>query len=276
MVMHPGMDRLQALGTGELDRDEHRRTAEHVATCPRCRETAEWIAGVRAVAREEVAAPSPGAWDMIAARVAAQDAVLLPMEPAAPAVRTRASAPWLKAAVLVLLLAAGAAGAMPGGWLRSAVESLTGHSAGPDAISPGVGAGADGVSATPVPPVVLFVEPAAGGVHVTLERPNDAVRIHVQLIDSAELEVRALDGAAGATFRTSPGRLDIVGAAAGSVMLGVPVGLARIRIDVDGRTLLLKENGQLRVLAPGVDTVGAEYILPVRAARMPAGLRQEN
>jgi hypothetical protein len=272
MAMHPGMDRLHALGAGELDREAQRRTAEHVATCPRCRETTEWIAGVRAVAREEVEAPSPGAWEMIAARVAAREAVVLPVEAAAAPARARGAASLLKAAVLLLVLAAGAAGAMPGGWLRTAVQALAGGDVERGAPAPAEDAGA---SAIPVSPVVLFVEPAAGGLHVTLERPHEAVRIHVQLIDAAELEVQALDGAAGATFRTSPGRLDIVGAAAGAVMLGVPVGLTRVRIDVDGRTLLLKENGQLRVLAPGADTVGAEYILPVRAARAPVGQRQD-
>jgi hypothetical protein len=270
MVTHPGMDRLQALDEGELTGEQRRTTADHVAACERCREAVEWIADVRRTAREEVPPPSDRAWEMIAARVAAQDAVLLPVEPVPAPARVRSAAPLVRAAMLILLLAAGAAAAMPGGWLRSAVESIV----------PGLGRTDEGVTGdgqeaavtpAPLPPVVLYVAPAAGALHVTLERPHHAVRIHVQLIDAPELEVRALDGAAGATFRTSPGRLDIVGAEAGAVMLGVPVSLGRVRIDVDGRTLLLKERGQIRILAPGVDTVGSEYILPVGA---PTGPRQ--
>jgi hypothetical protein len=268
MVMHPGMDRLQAFDEGELSAVQRRSTAEHIAACERCRDTIEWIADVRAAAREEVPPPADRAWDMIAARVAAQDAVLLPVDTAGPQRTAPGAAPLLRAAMLLLLLAVGAAAAMPGGWLRSVVESIV----------PGLGeaeqgmTGAGGVDVAPpaaAAPAVLFVEPAGGALHITLERPHQAVRIHVRLSGAQDLEVRALEGAAGATFRTSAGRLDIVEAGPGSVMLNVPASLGRVRIDVDGRTFLLKENGQLRILAPSADTVGSEYILPVGS---PAGL----
>jgi hypothetical protein len=112
--------------------------------------------------------------------------------------------------------------------------------------------------------VLLLVEPANGSLHVVLDRPHPGVRIHVRLVETDELEVRALDGAAAATFRTSPGRIDIVGADSGAVMLAVPMSLGRIRIVVEGRTLLLKERGEIRILAPMADTIGSEFILPVR------------
>jgi anti-sigma factor RsiW len=266
MMMHPRMQRLQAYAAGELKGDVRRRTAVHLAQCPRCRATVEWMDDVRTTARADVPSPPAGAWEKIAARAEAGAAVLLPVEP--PESARPSSLSWTRAArvaVVALLLAGAAAAAMPGSWVRTAVEALI----------PGLGAGAE--TAVPAeateatdatPPVTLIIEPVGGAVVVALERPDSAVRVHVQITDANELEVRARDHAATATFRSSPGRLTILDAGAGAITLVVPRTLPSMRVAVDGRPLLVREHGEVRVLAPTADTIGAEYILPVGGPAM--------
>jgi hypothetical protein len=261
MVMHPGMQRLQAYSAGELSGAPRRRTATHVARCHRCRSTMEWMDDIRGVAREEVTLPAADGWAKIAARVDAKEAVLLPVEPVGAPHSGHTASRALRVALLTLMLGGAAAAAIPGTWLRDRIEGLLDPwQAEPE---PGDAPAGNGAPAAPVAPVTLFIEPSGGAVVIALERPHAAVRIHVQLVDTRELEMRAQDGAAGATFRSSPGRLDIIDAGSGSVMIALPRSIANVRIIVDGRTYLIKDRGQVRVLAPTADTIGTEYILPV-------------
>lgn len=267
-MRHPGMERLQAFEAGELMGRARQRTAEHVAGCFECRSTISWMEDVRSAARAQVAEPPADAWARIAARVQARDAMLLPVEPLqAPRVPVVSRA--LRVALIALLVAGAAAAALPREWIGAAV----------DAVVPAAWRGGDTdlVASAPhaenddTPPVTLFVEPAAGALRVAMERPHQAVTLHVQFVDAVEMQVRASGGAAGAIFRTSPGRVDIVGADSGAVVLALPNTVGNVRIEVDGQAFLLRERGQIRVLAPTADTIGSEYILPVRGA----GRRQE-
>jgi hypothetical protein len=301
MLTHPHLDELRAYAAEELDAAVRRRTTEHVLACTECRDTLQWLADVRAAARAELPAPPPDTWARIAVRVAADEVVLLPLpedaiggdaQAAGTGAGTRgyedgalrgdgtagygrgAQAPssllrgWRVAAVAVLI-AGGAAAAAPDGWLRSMVTAVLGSSAGDgDAPLPVGAAGSEPVAAAPTA-VALLVEPADGSVRISLQRPHAAVRVHVRLVDDTDLHVEALAGAAAATFRTSPGRLDIVGGDSGVVLLTIPTSLGRARVDVDGRTLLLKERGEIRILAPSADTVGSEFVLPVRPSGTP-------
>jgi hypothetical protein len=261
MLMHPRMDRLQAYGAGELTGEPKRSTAAHIAQCPRCRATVDWIHDVRSTIRVEAPEPPANSWAQIAARVQARDAVLLPVEESAP--ERGATVRALRVAAITLLIAAGAAASVPREWLRTVADAVLPASwfDGPEDAPANEPAQTD----APAGPVILLVEPAAGALRIALERPRDGVRIHVRMVDASELEVRATGGAAAATFRTSPGRIEIAGADSGAVMLALPRGVASVRIDVDGTPYLLKERGRVRIMAPTADTIGAEYILPVRA-----------
>jgi hypothetical protein len=268
MLLHPKLDRLRAYGANDLDGDERDRTAGHVAGCDRCRSTLAWMDDVRAAASAPAPEPSPELWQKIAARVAADEPVLLPVDHKAPPPRLAGESRFaaggraLRVAGLALLVTGAAAAAViPGSPVRAFLEEMigAGQPAAQDSSVP--------PAAPPTPPVTLLIEPAAGAVVISLERPDATVRIHVRLVDGAELEVQALDGAAGATFRAAPGRLDIVAADAGAVILGVPRSLLHARIDVNGTAVLIKERGEVRILAPTADTVGSEYILPVRGMR---------
>ena len=207
---------------------------------------------VRAVAAEATALPAPAdAWEQIARRVRAGDAMILPLEPQA----RRGRREWLRAAIVVVLLGgAAAAAALPASPVRQWLSDVFGSEPTPPA---GPAAPVD------APETVLLVEPVDGAVVVAFETPATGVRISVRFGGAAELELRASGAAAGAQFRSSAGRITVVNAAAGAVQLTVPNSIARVRLEVDGRVYLTKENGQVRVLAPTADTVGAEIILPI-------------
>lgn len=109
---HPSTLRLHAYAAGTLDDSLRARVAEHLEGCSQCRRTvADMRELPRAIGRETDAVPSAAVWETIAARVAANDAVLLPAGDAAPPRSTR-RAPWIRVAAGILLLLAGAAAAI--------------------------------------------------------------------------------------------------------------------------------------------------------------------
>jgi hypothetical protein len=282
MLTHPHLDELRAYASEELDAAAKRRTTEHVLACTECRGTLEWLEHVRAAARAALPAPPPDTWERIAARVAADEVVLLPVDEEAAggdvqAVEDsgrarRGTGSWgmlrgWRIAAVALLIAGGVAAAAPDGWLRSMYTAVLG-SITDNGQSPQLTDAVDSEpSAMSLAAVALLVEPADGRVRISLQRPHAAVRVHVRLVDAGDLQVEAQGGAAAATFRTSPGRLEMVGGDSGAVVLTVPMSLAHVLVDVEGTTLLLKVRGEIRVMAPSADTVGSEFVLPVRPVR---------
>jgi hypothetical protein len=302
MLTHPHPDDLRAYVAEELDAAAQRRTTEHVLACTECRGTLQWLEEVRAAAGAEPPAPPPDTWQRIAARVAADEVVLLPLHEDATGGGAQADVAsagtaaddadpgrgagtagaegrgakrpsplrrgWRVAAAAVLV-AGGVAAAAPDGWLRSLVAAVLGSGSDAGEAPPPAAAAAAEPPAMAPAAVALLVEPANGAVHISLQRPHEAVRVHVRVVDTGDLQVAAHAGSAAATFRTSPGRLEIVGGDSGAVVLTVPLSLGRVQVDVEGRVLLLKERGEIRILAPSADTVGSEFVLPVRTSRAP-------
>ena len=212
---------------------------------------------VRELAMEATTVPAPAdTWQQIAARVRNGDVVALPTT-VARTQWTRTSV--MRAAAVVLLLgAAAAAAALPVLPVRAWVVELFTHDTPLPQPLP-----AAPVTITPTAETILLVEPSGDQLLVMLETPGSDVRVHVRFADARELEVRARAGAAGAQFRSGAGRITVVNAAAGDVLLTIPRAVGRVRIEVDGRALLTKENGRVQVLASVADTAGAEIILPV-------------
>jgi hypothetical protein len=56
--------------------------------------------------------------------------------------------------------------------------------------------------------------------------------------------------AASARFRTSPGRIEVVGAGAGEVRIALPRGASAAEVEVDGLVYIAKEGGRLRAVSP--------------------------
>jgi hypothetical protein len=145
-------------------------------------------------------------------------------------------------------------------WIRARL----GPAAGPAEVSPAApSTGADaGASANE-----LFVPLRDGALDVSIEAAGPGLSLRVRVVDEPELGVRAQGGAAGARYRSATGRLVIEGASNGEIVLSLPRSARAVRILVGGVPWIEQNDGELRVLAPRADTVGAEILLAVPAGR---------
>ena len=134
MMMHPSFRRLVQFASGELSAFHRPRLAQHLERCAACRAS---VAEIRALpaAVAELTSPVPptGAWDAIAARVAAGEPVILPAAESAPRARRLPNALRAAAVVAVLL----AAGAVSGVFTREAAAEISELRLAPERPGPG-------------------------------------------------------------------------------------------------------------------------------------------
>ncbi|MFW6206290.1 MAG: anti-sigma factor family protein [Gemmatimonadota bacterium] len=235
---------VQALLDGELPPDERDQATAHLAGCASCREIRDELARANAVFSEAVAA---------------LDVEVRPARrPEAARSGWRLTTPFVRAAVLVLLLAA-AASAIPGspvrGWIESVVTPRT------PTVVPEV--------VTPVPEV-LQPAPDAAPAGVALS-PVGAVEIVVSgledtsilLVETDEPEVSTTVAATerDPVFRTGPGRIEVTDGVGGRLTVALPRSLASVRLVVDGQLYAEKEAGTLTVHVPG-ETVDGMVVWP--------------
>jgi hypothetical protein len=161
-----------------------------------------------------------------------------------------------RAAVLVLAVAGIASATLPGSPVRRWIGERLGGAA-------EVPSGARAPAPPAVPPAGVEIVPRGGSVHVVLTNPGAGLRVRVRLADAEYVDVRGTGAAAGARFRTGPGRITVDRAEGGEVHIALPRGLPHAVVTVGGRTYLVKEGGQLRVLTAGVDTAGPELVFRV-------------
>jgi anti-sigma factor RsiW len=207
------------------------------------------------------------------------DAAMALLDPAPPtrtawaSVRRRRRAGWragsrrvLARAAMLVLGVVGIASATLTGWpLRRWIgERLGSTAAAPstptDPPPPHAGA------AAPAPPdAVAGVEilPADGPVRIVLQGADPALRVRVRLTGGESVEVSGTGAAAGARFRTGPGRVTVTEAGAGEIVVSLPRAVRSATVTADGRAYLVKDGDQVRVLAPSADTVGAEILFVV-------------
>lgn len=157
------------------------------------------------------------------------------------------------AAVIAAVLVGGAAvadAALPGhpvrSWLRDAVRSVTGDEPGPAPGPPGWGG--------------LSVEPDAGSVRVEISGARPGSSVVVRFVDGP----RASVSARGGTFRTGSGLLELIDPDAGEIRVRVPNVATTVRVTANGRSLLEREGGELR-LAPTAarDSVERTFRFPI-------------
>jgi hypothetical protein len=236
---------LQAFLDDELPACPRAEVAEHLLGCEQCHESYESLAQANAVFTQSVSV---------------LDVEPPARSPAAGALggRTRRStATFVRAAGLVLALAAAASAAVPGSpvreWIERAVE--------PPAPEP-----------APVVPVVVEVEepaaPAPSGVAI---RPSSSGRLLVALIDLEDMEIRlestnaamASVSVVGAerepTFSTGSGRVEVRNGAGGTVHVRLPAGVDGARVEVDGSLYAANRDGRLRTRV-AADTADGAFI----------------
>ncbi len=229
---------LQAFLDDELPACTRAEVAEHLLGCERCHESYERLAQANA---------------MFTQSVSVLDVEPPARKPASGALggRTRRStATFVRAAGLVLALAAAASAAVPGSPVREWIER---------AVEP---------EPPPAPPAVVDAEePAATAPTGVAIRPSSSGRLLVALIGLEDMEIRveSTDGEVASvsvlgadrdpTFSTGSGRVDVRDGAGGMVRVRLPAGVDGARVEVDGNLYAENRDGtlQLRVEADTVD-----------------------
>ena len=242
-MTHPGEGALQALIDGELAPGPRAEAEAHLRSCGECAELVAQLRmeGARASALlglTDVAAP------VLPAQLAFQRrrrGRLAGFRQALP-----------RAAALVVALAGVAAAAVvPGSPVREWVEGIgiAERPEAPEAVAP------PPAPVTPAPalaPKAVSLAPAEGRIRVLVTGASPELRIRVRMADAPRAEVLATGAAASARFRTAPGRIEVVGAGPGEVVVHLPSSAGAASVEVGGRVVAAVEDGVLRALAPRV------------------------
>jgi anti-sigma factor RsiW len=159
-----------------------------------------------------------------------------------------------RAAVLVLAVAGAAAAAVvPGSPVREWVARVT---VSERAAEPALPAPAPAPSVeervVEVAPKAVSILPEGGRVRVAVTGSSPELRVRARLSDEPQAQVTATGAAVSARFRTGPGRIEIVGAGPGEVVVDLPRGADAAFVEVNGRVVAAKEGKTLRSLAPRV------------------------
>lgn len=161
-----------------------------------------------------------------------------------------------RAAVLLMAVAGIASATLPGSPVRGWIgERFGGAAEVPSSARP---------PEAPAEPLAgVEILPHEGSVRIVLTNAGGGLRVRVRLADAEYVDVRGTGAAAGARFRTAPGRITVDGAGGGEVHIALPRRLRHAVVTVGGRTYLVKEGEQMRVLTAGVDTAGPELVFRV-------------
>jgi hypothetical protein len=112
-------------------------------------------------------------------------------------------------------------------------------------------------------PTGVYILPDEGRVRVVLSAPSPDLTVRTRLTTEPRAEVYATGDAAGARFRTAPGRVEIVGAGPGEIHVALPATATAAYVEVDGRVSVAKEGDRLRVFAPGAESTAGETVFRV-------------
>lgn len=249
---HAGEGQLLAYLDGELSAAERAAVSAHLAACTAC---AEELSVLEEASRQFAAslrlldsvAPAPTPVEAVLARAKAERVA---------AVRRT----LLRAAGIVLFLAAGGAAAMPGSplrqWVQAAwerrAELFGGERQGqaPPAVAPEPA----GVDATPVD----------GRIHISLVDLPEGAEVRIRLVDSPVAWVEVPTGGdRPVRFVRGAGRVEVSGGGAGVVRVDLPRGVADARVEVDGELRVFKDGDTLRFAGSGEGVGGGEATLRI-------------
>lgn len=278
--MHPGEDRLLAYMDDELHDGERRIVARHLEACDACAATLEELRGAArllSTSLEVIERPVP---EVDPGELRRRAGVRHLASPRAGTTRVRgdprsgSSGPEdasrvratgerprrsLLAAAVLLLAFTGAAAAIPGSplraWLSDSARSIaslfqTDERAGATAPEQ------EAIDAATRLPSGVAVEPSGGRVWISIRSPSPDALVRIRLVD----EPRAVVLAADARYRTGPGRIEVIAAGAGDLRVELPRAATAATVEVDGRVVVEKDGGNLRLLTPA-DTSGSEIFL---------------
>ena len=245
---HAGEGRLQAYLDGELSAAERAVVSGHLATCAACaQELDELEEASRRLTLSlrllDSVAPAPTPVEAVFARARAERVA---------AVRRT----LLRAAGIVLFLAAGGAAALPGSPVRELVRAA--WERGVELLG---GSRQEPVPAPPVAaePIGIDAAPVDGRIRIVLANLPEGTEVRVRLVDSPVAWVEApAGGDPPVRFLRGPGRVEVSGGSVGVVRVDLPRGVADARVEVDGRLRVFKDGDTLRFAEPGPGEAGEE------------------
>ncbi|MGK7312442.1 MAG: anti-sigma factor family protein [Candidatus Longimicrobiales bacterium M2_2A_002] len=234
---------LQAFLDDELPPQERASAAEHLLACPQCQDTKDELVRAHSVFSEAVS--------------------VLDVDPpgrAAPATRRagpgRRGGPFVKAAILILLVAAAASAAVPGSpvreWIVRAVEPAPAEAPAP-AVEP---------EPEPAPaPVPARVSLAAGQPVAVLLTGMEGSTLRLVETEGERVTVSAVGAETDPSFRTATGTLEVHDGVGGEITVEWPTSLETARLVVNGELYAEKAAGALRIRVPA-ETVEGVHIWP--------------
>ncbi|HET8656707.1 MAG TPA: zf-HC2 domain-containing protein [Longimicrobiaceae bacterium] len=239
---HPDEGTLQALLDGEVAGADRADVEGHLAGCATCREAYDEAAARARALREalsclDVPAPVAPARRRVAAR---------------RRFGGRAALPW--AAVFVLVAATALSATVPGSplrrWWSAAAERAT---AAPASVQASAAA-----APAPEPASGVSVRPVDGRLRVSLVDAAPGLRLGVRFGEASRASVTASGEAAGASFRTGPGSIEVRGAGPGRVEVAISRAVKDFSLSVNGRVYLVGDGAGLRVSGPASAPAGPE------------------
>ncbi|HEX9107216.1 MAG TPA: zf-HC2 domain-containing protein, partial [Longimicrobiales bacterium] len=235
-MIHLSEGELQAFLDGQLAADERARVADHLADCAACQAElrqlkAAAVLFTRALAHTDLAPDLAGARSLTLRRGRPAPVIRLlgAQSPRARVVRRT----FLRAAVLVLLVAGAASAAIPGSAVRRLLVNIWHQTtrlfgARPAAPPPARVRFTPAPAPAPVPPAGVSVLPDEGQVRILVHDAAPGLRVHVRVLDTDRASVEAQGAASTARFRTGPGRIEVNGARSGDLQLGIPRSAGRV------------------------------------------------
>ena len=254
-MTHLGEGTLQAFLDGELPPGARADADRHLASCADC---AGELAELRGLA--ERASALLGLVDAVPPVLAAQARFARHRRSGGVLVQARRALP--RAAVLVLAVAGAAAAAVvPGSPVREWVGGLGIAERAPETapVQPAPLPQQAAEPAAPAPKAVSIL-PADGRVRIAVSGSSPELRVRTRLQPGARAEVTATGAAASARFRTAPGRIEVVGAGPGELVVALPGDAGAAYVEVNGRVYVAKEGDRLRSLEPRVAGSAAEPV----------------
>jgi anti-sigma factor RsiW len=232
---------LQAFLDDELPPADRAAVAEHLLACASCHAAHEELMQANALFSQSVAV---------------LDVEPPTRTPVTRAVRTGArvgTSSFVKAAGLILALAAAASAAVPGSpvreWIVRVVEPE------PAVVETEPTPTAPPVAAAPAP-VGLSIAPAEGRVVVALSE-LDGATIRLEGVEGERARVSVTGAQGDPVFRTMAGRVEVRGCEGGVVHVRLPEGAASARLEVEGTLYAERRQGEVRVLVPADTADGA-------------------
>lgn len=239
-MKHLDDGRLQAFLDDELVVRDRADAAEHLLACAECRGARDDLVRANAVFSEAVA--------LLDSEASGRSA------PSAGGVGRLGGGSLVKAAGLVLFLAAAASAAVPG----SPVREWFVQAAGPSADAAPVAEMAPVEAAPVIPRAPMGV--SLGGAEVTVVLMGlDGVTVRLEETDGERVTVTALGTESDPVFSTAPGRIEVRGGVGGAVTIGLPRSLPSGRVVMDGEVCAVKDGGELE-LRGGPETVAGVAI----------------